>query len=254
MKSLFKMKNSLFFSVVLAASFVSPIANAIAIDKMVAFSNSKGEANLTITNTATYRQFINVGVSSVKAEKGELIIEPYTRDNIQDWEIEVWPARTIIDPAFRKTIGVRNLLPLKPRAEDEDRMFQLAIIPTPYIDESEKKSNNPVQITFGFAPLIIVPAKETPSIQYELAYLGDKLEIFNRGKGFFHASFDTCDDETLEEEKEACAITVLVLAGRRLLIDLPEGMVNQKELRVSLVSYGNKFNVKTIYHYKNDKA
>ncbi|PQJ64201.1 hypothetical protein BTO10_05270 [Vibrio chagasii] len=248
------LKNTLISASVLAIILLSSQVYAISIDTMVSFGDSKGKAELVVTNSDSQRQFINVTINKVNLENGDFTFEPYTRNNIEKWEVEATPARTIIDPGFHKKVVVRNILPMSEWSDHEDRIYQLNIIPTPYMSEANGETKNPVLVTFGFAPFVVLPAKQTPPIEYEFTYLGDKVEIFNYGKGYFSASVSSCDDNTEEMEKSECAVSVVVLSGRRLVLELPEKMKNQNKFEVSLISHANKFRVEKTYHFNNPRG
>ncbi|WP_421262996.1 hypothetical protein [Aeromonas sp. 602200] len=215
---------------------------AIGIDSMLGYANEKGEAEFVITNSETYRQYINVAISEITVTNGQLQKTPYTRANLSDWALEVSPARTILEPGFKKVFALKYQ-PTGVWRQDRDRVFQVSFVPTPYFAEGE--TGNAVKMAFGFAPLLIVPAKETQPLAYEMHYRGDKVTVTNKGGTFFTLYLDGCPNGTATKDRKACSVDATVLAGRELNVVLPPAMQSRSTLQAKMASYGNKFKAQT---------
>lgn len=226
----------------LAAMLVASQAKAIGISSMLEYTDDRGQATFTVSNGEPYRQYINTAVSELTVVNGEIKKMPYTRDNIDKWALDVRPARTILEPGFKKAIAVQYQ-PKSVERSDRDRVFQLSFVPTPYFAEGEEKQQ--VKIAFGFAPLLIVPAKETQPLAYDLHYQGDSVVVTNKGDGFFSLSLDGCAKGTPEKARQECSTSATVLAGRTLSVKLPKAMAKASTLQATLFSYGNKFKAET---------
>ncbi|HDO1331761.1 TPA: hypothetical protein P2Q98_004561 [Aeromonas veronii] len=213
-------------------------ANAIGISSMLEYADEQGRTVFTVSNGESYRQYINTAVSELTVVNGEIKKMPYTRDNIDKWALDIRPARTILEPGFKKDIVVQYQ-PKEIVRSDRDRVFQLSFVPTPYFAEGEEKQQ--VKIAFGFAPLLIVPAKKTQPLAYELRYQGDSVIVTNKGDGFFSLSLDGCAKDAPANARQECSTSATVLAGRKLTVKLPNEMVKAQTLRAKLFSYGNKF-------------
>lgn len=218
-------------------------AQAIGIDSMLGYADAQGEAEFVITNSEEYRQYINVAIAELAVERGQIQKVPYTRDNLSEWALEVRPARTILEPGFKKVFALKY----QPKSEaprlDRDRVFQVSFVPTPYFAEGEK--GNAVKMAFGFAPLLIVPAKETQPLAFELSYRGDKVRVINKGNTFFSLFLDGCAKNVASQARKTCSVDATVLAGRELDVALPSTMQSLPVLRAKMVSYGNKFKAET---------
>ncbi|WP_429219255.1 hypothetical protein [Aeromonas veronii] len=217
-------------------------AQAIGIDSMLGYADEQGEAEFVITNSETYRQYINVAISEVTVTNGQLQKTPYTRANLSDWALEVNPARTILEPGFKKGFALKYQ-PTGVWPQDRDRVFQVSFVPTPYFAEGE--TGNAVKMTFGFAPLLIVPAKETQPLAYEIRYRGDKVTVINKGNTFFTLYLDGCSKGTAPQDRKACSVDATVLAGRELDVALPPAMQSRPTLQAKMASHGNKFKAQT---------
>ncbi|MFM4875110.1 hypothetical protein ACEUDK_19430 [Aeromonas veronii] len=213
-------------------------AKAIGISSMLEYTDDRGQATFMVSNGENYRQYINTTVSELTVVNGEIKKMPYTRDNIDKWVLDVRPARTILEPNFKKKIVVQYQAKGIERS-DRDRVFQLSIVPTPYFAEGEQEHK--VKIAFGFAPLLIVPAKETQPLAYDVRYQGDKVVVTNKGNGFFSLALNGCAKGTPVTARDACTMSATVLAGRTLSVKLPKGMISATTLQAKLFSYGNKF-------------
>lgn len=223
----------------LTAMLMASPAKAIGISSMLEYADESGQTVFTVSNNEPYRQYINTAVSELTVVNGAIKKMPYTRDNIDKWALDIRPARTILEPGFKKNISVQY----QPKGivrSDRDRVFQISFVPTPYFEEGEQQQ---VKIAFGFAPLLIVPAKDTQPLSYELRYQGDNVIVTNKGDGFFSLSLDSCKQETPENIRQECSTSVTVLAGRTLSVKLPKGMTKAATLQAKLFSYGNKFRI-----------
>lgn len=230
------------------ALIATQTAHAITVSSMLEIADGEGKAEIAVTNTESYRQYLNIAVSEITVKDGEIIETPYTRDNIENWSIEVRPTRSIIDAGFKKTItakfiGDRETL-------TQDRTFKITIIPSPYFKPGEEPENV-MKLVFGFAPVIIIPAENsTPEIDYQLSYKGDKVYIENKGDSFFTAYLNTCKNGFESQETKDCSTRVNVLAGRKMAINLSGLMKTRPTLHVKLKSYGNRSEV--LGTYKNE--
>lgn len=216
-------------------------AQAIGINSMLGYADAQGEAEFVITNSEDYRQYINVAISELSVERGQIHKTPYTRDNLSEWALEAHPARTILEPGFKKVFSL-NYRPRSGEVRlDRDRVFQVSFVPTPYFAEGEKR--HAVKMAFGFAPLLIVPAKEVQPLAYDIRYRGDKVTVTNKGSTFFTLYLDGCPKGSIERKR--CSVDATVLAGRVLDVALPTAMQSMPTLRAKLASYGNKYKVET---------
>lgn len=218
-------------------------AQAIGIDSMLGYADEQGEAEFVITNSEEYRQYINVAIAELTVERGQIQKMPYTRDNLSEWALEVHPARSILEAGFKKVFALKYQPKSGVLRIDRDRVFQVSFVPTPYFAEGEKGSA--VKMAFGFAPLLIVPAKEAQPLAYELRYRGDKVKVINKGSAFFTLYLDGCPKGTVGQARKACGVDATVLAGRELDIALPPAMQSRQTLHAKMASYGNKFKAET---------
>ncbi|MGS3176590.1 hypothetical protein [Aeromonas sanarellii] len=216
-------------------------AHAIGINSMLEYSDPKGRAEFTITNTEDQRQYITVLITELIVENGELRKVPYTRDNVDKWVMSAHPARAIVEPGFKKSF-LLMYQPIVGEPVNKDRVFQVSFAPTPYFDkEDEISQNSSVKMAFGFAPLVIVPAKEAQPLAYDMTYRGDSVTVVNRGNTAFTLYLDGCPQNTADKERSKCSTDAVVLAGRKLNLTLPAVMVSQSTLKAKMATYGNKF-------------
>lgn len=182
---------------------------------MLEYTAPKGKAEFTITNSEDYRQYISVLLSELVVENDEIRKVPYTRDNVHQWVMSALPARAIVEPGFKKNFMLMH----KPIAGEpdlnRDRVFQVSFVPTPYFAKNEKQGNA-VKMAFGFAPLVIVPAKEPKPLAYDMTYRGDKVTVMNNGNTAFTLFLDSCPQHTADKDRSACSADAVVLAGRKL--------------------------------------
>ncbi|CAE6911253.1 hypothetical protein OA39_02257 [Vibrio campbellii] len=243
------MMKKLFKKILLCAPFIPMTSQAIGIDSMMEFTVD-GKAAFHITNGAEYRQFLQVGIAELSVVDGELKTTRYTRDNIDDWSLTVRPARTVIDPELQKAFQV-SYTPQKNQLIDKDKVYQLSFIPTPYFAEGEKVTHT-VQVAVGFAPIVIVPAREDKPIAYEMSYEGATMQLKNKGGTYLRAYLDACPSGLKGKQREECTSVVYGLSGRNLPIELKDKMKNAKEIKVELSTHNSKY--KETFSLKPGKA
>lgn len=211
------------------------VGQAMGINSMMEFTE-RDKTSFTVTNTANYRQFIQVGITQLDVKDGELVKTPYTRENIDDWSLAIRPARTVIEPKLSKLFQVEHTLPAV-YAASRDHAYQLSFIPTPYFEEGEPATHS-VKIAVGFAPIVIVPAKQDKPIQYQMRYNGKgQMTLSNHGETYLRASLDACPANVADKDKKTCSTVVYALSGRNLPITLPEGMKNSGKINVELSTH-----------------
>ncbi|MDK9782319.1 hypothetical protein KIT90_13100 [Vibrio sp. B172a] len=222
------------------------VSHAIGIDSMIEFSNNNvGE--FTITNPAPYRQFIQVGISQLDVENGEIVSTPYSRENIKDWSLSAHPSRTVIDPSLKKVFQIKySGTPAE--SKYQDKVYQLSFIPTPYFAEGEPETHS-VQVAVGFAPIFIVPAIEDKPIDYEAQYEKGSFRIKNNGETYLRVLVDACSDEnkTKNSAESKCSKIIYALSGRDLSFDLTPEMSEAEKLTIELsthnLMYKRKFSL-----------
>lgn len=220
--------------------FTAVPAQAIGINSMLEYTDPKGKAEFTVTNSEESRQYVNVLISELIVENGDIRKVPYTSKNVDKWVMAAHPARAIVEPGFKKSFLLVHQPIVGEPDMNRDRVFQVSFVPTPYFAEDEKKGSA-VKMAFGFAPLVIVPAKEPQPLAYDMTYRGDKVTVVNNGNTAFSLFLDGCPKGTAEKERSKCSADAVVLAGRRLNVALPAAMTTQSTLQAKLATYGNKF-------------
>ncbi|EEX66637.1 hypothetical protein [Vibrio metoecus] len=205
---------------------------AMGIDSMLN-TTVNGKTDFTVTSGASYREFIQVGIAEIKVENGELVKTPYTRDNINTWSLMVRPARTVIEPKQDKLFQVEHS-PTPVTDSSKDHVYQLSFIPTPYFAEGESVTHA-VKLALGFAPVVIVPAKEDKPIRYKMQRDGDRLMLKNNGDTYLRVILNSCSRGETESDK--CRKVYQVLSGRNLSIPLSDSMAKAPELKVELSTH-----------------
>lgn len=230
------MKTNLFLLALslLTASTAHASFGSIGIDAMVKFTD-QGQGEFVVTNSADYRQFIQVAITALSVEEGQLTKMPYTRDNIDQWRLQVIPARTAIDVGMQKAFRVQYE-PQSQTERQQDHAFQLTFVPTPYFTDEEPHKNT-VQMAVGFAPVLIVPADEDKPLSYRMTRDGDQLYIQNTGGTYFRALLDVCPAEAKGKVRETCMKTIYVLAGRDFSVELPAVFQQAEQINARLSTH-----------------
>ncbi len=231
------------YSVLLAALYAYESVAAIGINSMVEFAH-EGEGLFTISNGDDYRQFISVAVSSVSVENGEFVNSPYTRENINEWSLEVRPARTVIDAKLSKDFKV-IYKPLDSDLTDKDKMYQLTFVPTPYFAQGEP-AKHVVQVAIGFAPFFVVPAEKDQPFNYDITYTEQGIQVNNQGNSYIRAVFDACPASTKGKARAACTKEAYVMSGRKLVIPLMPTMLGAATIKANISTHYSTYKDKLI--------
>ncbi|WP_340642459.1 hypothetical protein [Photobacterium damselae] len=228
------MMNNILKCGLLLSALTPAVTQAIGINSMIEFAE-RGEGQFTITNNDDYRQFIQVAISSIDIENGEIIKTPYTRDNINQWSLIVRPAKTIIDAGLQKDFKVQYEPKLTDK-KDRDKYYQLTFVPTPYFSGKEKVKHV-MQIAVGFAAIFVVPAEKDQPLNYDIAYKSDHIQLKNNGDSYIRAYIDACPATAKGKERELCSKVVYALAGRDLRVPLPPEMTQRGKIKTELSTH-----------------
>ncbi|PPA27882.1 hypothetical protein C3737_22100 [Aeromonas jandaei] len=227
---------------ILLPLFAALPAHAIGINSMLEYVDSSGRAEFIITNSEDSRQYINVQLAELLVENGDIRKLPYSRENVNKWVMSAHPSRAIVEPGFKKTFLLMHQPIVGEPDFNKDRVFQVSFVPSPYFDEDElAKENSTVKMAFGFAPIVIIPAKEPQPLTYKMTYHDDRVMVENNGNTAFSLFLDGCPEKIIDKERGKCTTNATVLAGRNLSIPLPTAMVGKSTLKAKLATYGNKF-------------
>ncbi|MCG9702266.1 hypothetical protein L1D19_19515 [Vibrio natriegens] len=214
-------------------------------DLMLVNSEAKeGKAGVfTLTNSDDITYFLKTTVSKVEVKDNQIIKTPYTRDNLEQWEIVPKPSKLVVEPRMMKELMIEEVCGERCRS-DYDRIYQINIIPVSYEVEGETESK--VNMLFGFAPYYVIPAKES-HVRYRLDYDGEKLNVKNSGNTLINLVIDQCSTKTDEELKalhadknKRCRVTYSVIAGRERQFVIPEEL-RADQLTVVVLNHDESF-------------
>ncbi|HBC3459962.1 hypothetical protein ACEV8A_14120 [Vibrio parahaemolyticus] len=221
------MKMKLKLMTAMSALLASVSTQAMSINDLMLVNSEalEGKAGIfTLSNTDDITYFLKTSVSKVEVRNNQIIKTPYTRDNLQQWDIALKPSKLVVEPRMIKELMVEEICGSR-CGDDRDRVYQINIEPVAYELENEKQSK--VNMMFGFAPYYVIPAK-TSRVEYQLDYDGKNLRVNNTGNTIINLIIDQCQGKTTEELKalqedkyKRCRITYSVIAGRDRQLLLP---------------------------------
>lgn len=192
-------------------------SSAFEIDSMYQVMNREGTASFIIKNSEDYRIFVGTSVNELHFdEQGAMNKVPYSRDNIGQWALDVFPARAIIEPGLEKVFEVTMRCELQCDYRD-DQVYQVAFVPVPY---REGVAGAVSQMAVGFGPYVVYPGKGRPQLDAVVNYQGTTLTVFNHSPHVLTTRVSACQGAL----KDECKRTLTVLGGRSLSFSLPEPM------------------------------
>ncbi|MEZ8747354.1 hypothetical protein AB4189_23615 [Vibrio sp. 10N.286.49.E1] len=217
----------------------STLSSAVYLDKMLQVSDENGNASFTVTNDKEIVYFVETKINEiVTTEEGGLVRKPYTRENLAEWTVAISNPKFIIEPGRTKSLGIRAICG-DSCSWGEDRTYEIVFIPKPYANGSESGEQS-VNIFVGYAPILIVPAKE-PKVDYDIDVIGKSLSIHNKGNTMLRVLIDNCQGV----KKNSCSVFYTLIKGRKKSFDLPKGLVN-KNLNVTVLNHDESFRKKIV--------
>lgn len=217
----------------------STLSNAVYLDKMLQVSDQNGNASFVVTNDKEMVYFVETKINEIATtEDGGLVRRPYTRDNVAEWTVAVSNPRFIIEPGRSKSLGIRAICG-DSCSWDEDRTYEVVFVPKPYANGTET-SEQSVNIFVGYAPVLIVPAKE-PKVDYDIDLSGKSLFIHNKGNTMLRVLIDNC----VGAKDSSCRVFYTLIKGRKKSFDLPKDLVN-KDLNVTVLNHDESYRHKII--------
>lgn len=223
------------FIPLIALALASQSAHALRIDKMLTTSDEKGNGYFTLVNELAQTSFITAQIDKVNVVNGELVKEPYTENNLKDWDITVTAPKLILESGRVRQVGVRSLCASNCQFE-QDRVYQITFSPVPYVAEGEEPAEGgALNINFGYSPYFIIPAKES-DVGYKMTYDGKSIHATNTGNTYVRFMVSQCTSNTQTE----CSATYTLLSGRTLTIDLPEKL-RQDTLNLMVVNHDESY-------------
>ncbi|EHH1078767.1 hypothetical protein J7I01_004461 [Vibrio parahaemolyticus] len=241
------MKSKVYWITGLLSLFLlSFCAQAMSISDLMLVNSEaeEGKAGVfTLTNSDGITYFLKTSVSKVEVKDNKVIKTPYTRDNLDEWEIVPKPSKLVVEPRMMKELMIEEVCGDRCRS-DYDRIYQIHIIPVSYEVEGEMQSK--VNMLFGFAPYYVIPASKS-HVHYNLDYDGKILNVKNSGNTLINLVIDQCDTKTDEELKtlhadknKRCRVTYSVIAGRERQFEIPEEL-QAKQLSVVVLNHDESF-------------
>ncbi|HIF9370963.1 TPA: hypothetical protein ACX6RS_003047 [Photobacterium damselae] len=226
-----------YFSVILLAT-LSIDVNALAIDRMVYIVDANGNDQIKLINNSKNKSFIRTKMSKIEVNNNELINIPLTNKNIGTWNLTLSPAKMIMEPNQRKSIGVHYVC--SDCRIEKDQIYKLSIAPIPY---GKNGKINATKIAFGFAPYVIVPAtKQKPSYKLYMKKSRDEIVFSNTGNTLLTAVTDVCK----KERNKQCNVSYQMLPGRTRSFKLTEPMMKEEKFNFNVLNHDETYDDKVI--------
>ncbi|MCK8086007.1 hypothetical protein [Vibrio sp. 1CM8B] len=229
-----KIEMRLFITFAISIAMNSTSANAFNVDKMVVFSDQKGNGIITLTNDESEPIFVSGKVEEIRVVNGNKIVRnSYTRSNLDDWKISLTHPRLVLKPGEEKDVGIRSLCHNASCDDSKDLMFMLPFTPSSYKEEGGRAIG--VKINYGFSPIYIIPTQK-PIFDYKIINNGDELRIDNNSNTLINVYVNSC---TTDNNKQ-CKQKFTVISGRDKIFSLAKDTQNDR-LNVTVTSHDKKY-------------
>ncbi len=232
-----RIKSLLFICLTLSATQVS----AMAISSLMLVNSEQQSGILTLDNTDQITYFLKTSVAKVEVKNNLIIKTPYTRNNLDEWQIATKPSKFVVEPNMVKDVQIENICG-EQCDRSVDQVFQIHIEPVSYTNEGENQSK--INMLFGFAPYYIIPAKES-NVDYQASFDGTKITAKNSGNTMVTLLVDQCKEwgervKNGEDKPALCQASFTLLAGRTRVLNLPKEL-QKNELDVIVVNHDETF-------------
>ncbi len=214
-------------------------AYALKIDSMLETGDEHGNGVFTLTNDKSSTSFISGQISQLEVENGELKKVPYTKENLSDWEVTLTSPKLILEAGRVKQVGVRSLCGSECDFAT-DRVYQITFSPVPYVQDPKKVTEPNLTINFGYAPLFIIPAKES-HVEYQMTYKGNTVHVENTGNTYIRFMISKCTDDL----KSKCQATYTSLSGRVKDFKVPSYLQDDK-VEIMVVNHDESYKQKLV--------
>lgn len=214
-------------------------ASAMAISSLMLTNPETKAGVFTLDNTDEITYFLKTSVSKVEIVDNKIIKTPYTRDNLDSWDIATKPSKLVIEPNMVKEIQVESICGERCDT-DKDQVYQINIQPVSYSTEGKQQSK--INMLFGFSPYYIVPAKVS-KVEYLLDYKGDTITAKNSGNTMIDIVIDQCDKDGIideDDDRALCKANFTILAGRTRDVHVPE-VLQANELEVMVLNHDESY-------------
>jgi len=202
-------------AMITAVSLFSQSAHALTVDNMFLISDEHGNGVYTLNNNADYPVFINTHIDEITVDKKGLVVETaFDKDNVETWSVALTHPKIILEKGRTKEVGVRTLCG-NTCSSDRDQMYKITFSPSVYTLDDDK--NYPaVMIHYGYAPVFVIPAKES-NVSYNIHFDGTELEFENNSNTMLRVYANECET-ALDYE---CQLLTALIAGRKKTLMLP---------------------------------
>ncbi|WP_060980395.1 hypothetical protein [Vibrio splendidus] len=229
-----KIEMRLFIIFAISIAMNSTSANAFNVDKMVVFSDQKGNGIITLTNDESEPIFVSGKVEEIRVVNGNKIVRnSYTRSNLDDWKISLTHPRLVLKPGEEKDVGIRSLCHNASCDDSKDLMFMLPFTPSSYKEEGGRAIG--VKINYGFSPIYIIPTQK-PIFDYKIINNGDELRIDNNSNTLINVYVNAC----ATDNNKQCKQKFTVISGRDKIFSLAKDTQNDR-LNVTVTSHDKKY-------------
>ncbi len=204
-------------------------AQAMAIDKMLLVVKERS-GFFEVRNNTSNPLFVSTSVTEKDVSAAGIIDIPYTADNIEQWKINVAPARFVLPIGETKIVYINENACANQKAcqRDKDAVMSITFMPHIYVPEGEDKQSD-VGILFGFEPVVVLPAQDQKvSYKFELqpgtgeTKGKDVLVVNNTGNTMVTVIANQCRQLPVGTKQKDCVVFRHVYTGRTARIELPQ--------------------------------
>lgn len=176
-------------------------AQAFSVDSL--FKVDSGKDNyLLLKNTTGRTEFVNVRLSHIIVEKGEVIEQPFKTEEFMNWPVYSTPSSVILDPGGAERVSLVRMN----KDNEQDMLIGVSLLP-----DTLSSFNNSVDISVGYKSWYLVPGQSTMTGQLTAKRNAGDLLLDNKTNKHLSISIDGCGNN--EFSGQECTSTLFLLSG-----------------------------------------
>lgn len=186
---------------ILLLACLATSVQAFSVDSL--FKIDSGKDNyLLLKNTTGRTEFVNVRLSHLSIEKGEVIEKPFKTEEFMNWPIYSSPSSVILDPGGAERVSLVRMN----KDNEQDMLIGVSLLP-----DTLSSFNNSVDISVGYKSWYLVPGQSTMTGQLIAKRNAGELLLDNNTNKHLSVSIDGCGNSEFSDQD--CASTLFLLSG-----------------------------------------
>lgn len=184
------------------ALLCSASVSAFSVDSMFKIDNGK-DNYLLLKNTTNRVEFVNVRMSKITVEQGEVKEHPFDTEDFLHWPVYTTPSSVILDPGGAERVSIIRVN----KDNKEDTMVGISLIP-----DTLSSFNNSVDVSVGYKAWYLMPGSSEMTGRLTASRDGKgNIVLNNQTNKHISMTVNACGDKNFTDK--TCISSLFMLAG-----------------------------------------